>query len=64
MSETTTNTSPSCELVLDYVYGELDEAGKRAFEEHLPNCARCQQEVKSFGRVRAAVKRVDRKSVV
>jgi len=58
MSETTTNTSPSCELVLDYVYGELDEAGKRAFEEHLPNCARCQQEVKSFGRVRAAVKRV------
>ncbi|HEY1585845.1 MAG TPA: zf-HC2 domain-containing protein, partial [Polyangia bacterium] len=55
---TTTNTSGTCELVLDYVYGELDEARKRTFEEHLPTCARCQQEVASFGRVRAAVKRV------
>ena len=58
MSETTTNTSGACELVLDYVYGELDEARKRTFEEHLPTCARCQQEVASFGRVRMAVKRV------
>jgi hypothetical protein len=58
MSETTTNTSDACELVLDYVYGELDEARKRTFEEHLPTCARCQQEVVSFGRVRTAVKRV------
>ncbi|HEY2746737.1 MAG TPA: zf-HC2 domain-containing protein [Polyangia bacterium] len=58
MSETTTNTSGACELVLDYVYGELDEGKKRLFEEHLPTCARCQQEVASFGRVRAAVKRV------
>ncbi len=58
MSEATTNTDGTCELVLDYVYGELDEGKKRAFEEHLPTCARCQQEVASFGRVRAAVKRV------
>jgi hypothetical protein len=58
MSETTTNTNAACELVLDYVYGELDEARKRTFEEHLPTCARCQQEVASFGRVRSAVKRV------
>ena len=58
MSETTTNTSGACELVLDYVYGELDEARKRTFEEHLPTCARCQQEVASFGKVRTAVKRV------
>lgn len=58
MSETETNTSGACELALDYVYGELDEARKRTFEEHLPTCARCQQEVASFGRVRTAVKRV------
>lgn len=58
MGETTTNTSGACELVLDYVYGELDEARKRTFEEHLPTCARCQQEVASFGRVRTAAKRV------
>ena len=58
MGETTTNTSGACELVLDYVYGELDEAHKRTFEEHLPACARCQREVASFGKVRAAVKRV------
>ena len=41
MSETTTNTSGACELVLDYVYGELDEARKKSFEEHLPTCASC-----------------------
>ncbi|HEX9104812.1 MAG TPA: zf-HC2 domain-containing protein, partial [Polyangia bacterium] len=58
MGEPTTNTSGACELVLDYVYGELDEARKRTFEEHLPACARCQQEVASLGRVRTAVKRV------
>jgi hypothetical protein len=61
MSETTTHTpqnSDTCELVLDYVYGELDEARKRTFEEHLPGCARCQQEVASFGRVRTATKRM------
>ncbi len=58
MSDTTTNTTGACELVLDYVYGELDEARKRTFEEHLPTCARCQQEVASFGRVRTAARRV------
>jgi hypothetical protein len=60
MSETTPNTTTNatCELLLDYVYGELDEARKRTFEEHLPGCARCQQEVASFGRVRTAAKRM------
>src|SRR4029077_11702522 len=57
-SERTINASGACELVLDYVYGELDEARKRTFEEHLPTCARCQREVTSFGRVRTAAKRV------
>jgi anti-sigma factor RsiW len=58
MSETTPHTNDACELLLDYVYGELDEARKRTFEEHLPGCARCQQEVASFGRVRTAAKRM------
>jgi hypothetical protein len=58
MGETTQNTTGACEQLLDYVYGELDEAGKRAFEEHLPTCARCQAGVKSFGRVRTAAKRL------
>jgi hypothetical protein len=64
MSETTppTPNTPSaadtCELLVDYVYGELDEARKRTFEEHLPACARCRQQAASFGRVRTAVKRV------
>jgi hypothetical protein len=47
-----------CEQLLDYVYGELDEAGKRAFEEHLKGCARCQADVASFGKVRTATKRL------
>lgn len=58
MSDATPNNASVCEQLLDYVYGELDEAGKRAFEEHLPGCARCQAEVASFGRVRAATRRV------
>lgn len=58
MAETTTNTNAACEQLLDYVYGELDEAGKRAFEEHLAGCARCQADVKSFGKVRVATKRL------
>src|SRR5258708_34585755 len=59
MSDTTQNsTSDACEQLLDYVYGELDEARKRTFEEHLPGCARCQQEAASFGRVRTAAKRL------
>jgi putative zinc finger protein len=60
MDETTPHTpqNGTCELLLDYVYGELDEARKRTFEEHLPGCARCQQEAASFGRVRTAVKTV------
>ncbi|MDB4964548.1 MAG: hypothetical protein JWN44_237 [Myxococcales bacterium] len=60
MSDTTTphSTNDACEQLLDYVYGELDEARKRTFEEHLATCARCQTEAASFGRVRSAVKRV------
>ena len=58
MSDTTKPTNDPCELLLDFVYGELDEARRRAFEEHLPGCARCQQEVASFGRVRTAAKRL------
>src|SRR6185312_16988834 len=58
MSDTTTQPSSECDKLLDYVYGELDEAGKRAFEEHLPACARCQDDVAKLGRVRTAAKRV------
>lgn len=58
MSEMTPHTTGPCEQLLDYVYGELDEAGTRAFEEHLAGCARCQAEAKSFGRVRAASKKL------
>ena len=58
MGEETTHTTGTCERALDYVYGELDEAQKRAFEEHLPGCARCQAEVASLGRARTAARRV------
>jgi hypothetical protein len=47
-----------CDQLLDYVYGELDDAQKQAFEAHLPSCARCQPEVVSFGRTRQAAKRL------
>jgi hypothetical protein len=47
-----------CEQLLDYIYGELDEAQKQAFEAHLPSCARCQPEVASLGRTRQAAKRL------
>jgi hypothetical protein len=54
----TPNTPLPCEQLLDYVYGELDEAQKQAFEAHLATCARCQTEAASFGRVRTAMKRI------
>src|SRR5262249_44222381 len=58
MNDTTPATHVPCAQLLDYVYGELDEARKRAFAEHLPGCPRCQAEVASFGRVRTAVRRI------
>ena len=58
MGETTPQTPSPCEQLLDYVYGELDDAGKRGFEEHLGGCARCQTEVASLGRVRLASTRM------
>lgn len=33
------------ELILGYVYGELPEADRRAFDAHLATCARCRGEV-------------------
>jgi hypothetical protein len=47
-----------CDRLLDFVYGELDEAGKREFEAHLATCARCQSEAASFGRSRQAARHV------
>jgi hypothetical protein len=59
MSEATTNHSDrTCDALLDYLYGELEGAGRAAFEAHLPGCARCQADVASFGKVRGAVKEV------
>lgn len=57
MNGATTDSNDVCERALEYVYGELDDERKRAFEEHLAGCARCQKEVASLGRVRAAAKR-------
>jgi hypothetical protein len=59
VSQETANTPPQpCEQLLDYVYGELDEAGRRAFEAHLAECPRCPTELQSFGRVRVASERL------
>jgi hypothetical protein len=58
VSEESAHTSTPCEQLLDYAYGELDEAGRRAFEAHLASCARCAAELKSFGRVRTATERL------
>jgi hypothetical protein len=59
VSEAETNSAgTTCEKLLEFVYGELDDAGKRAFEEHLPGCPRCQAEVASLGRARTAARRV------
>lgn len=57
MSEATPHTA-ACEQLLDYVYDMLDEAPKRAFEEHLATCPRCQAEAASFGKVRQATARL------
>jgi hypothetical protein len=56
--EATNSAQPTCEQLLDYVYGELGEADKAAFEAHLPTCPRCQAEVTSLGRTRQAARRL------
>jgi len=44
------------ELLVDYLYDELDPARRPAFEEHLATCARCTAEVAAFRRVRQAAR--------
>ena len=44
------------DLLLDYLYDELDPARRSAFEEHLATCARCTAEVAAFRRVRQAAR--------
>jgi anti-sigma factor RsiW len=43
--------------IVSYVYDDIDPAERRAFEEHLPLCARCRHEVNALGGVRAELAR-------
>jgi hypothetical protein len=45
-----------CDAALDYLYGLLEGDAKARFETHLVTCARCQEELSSFGKVRAIAK--------
>lgn len=45
----------TCDAVLDYVYGELQGEALEQYRAHLAGCEKCQAEVASMQRVRAAV---------
>jgi hypothetical protein len=45
-----------CDAALDYLYGLLEGEAKARFETHLATCARCQEELAAFGKVRAIAK--------
>src|SRR5258706_307841 len=44
------------EKLLDFLYEELPDGEREAFQTHVSGCARCQAELDSFGRVRSAAK--------
>lgn len=44
------------ELLLDYLYQELDPSQVESFEAHLKSCSRCASELASYERTRAIVK--------
>jgi anti-sigma-K factor RskA len=43
------------DLAAAYVLGALDDEERRAFDEHLPACEQCQEEVEALGEVAAAL---------
>jgi hypothetical protein len=43
------------EQLVSYLYGELEEAERRKFEEHLQVCNFCTDELEAFGKIRFAV---------
>lgn len=43
-------------LMIDWLYEELDESTAATFNEHVAQCAHCEQELASLQRTRAAVK--------
>jgi hypothetical protein len=46
---------PQSENMVAYLYGEVDDAGKKDFEKHLSSCALCTEEMAAFGIVRQSV---------
>jgi hypothetical protein len=40
------------EQLLDFVYGELSDAERKIFADHLPGCGACSAQVEGFGQVR------------
>lgn len=43
------------EQIVSFLYGEIDDAGKRHFETHLQNCSSCAEELSDFSAVRSSV---------
>ena len=58
------NAIPTCrqgaERLMDYMEGVLDEALRRAIDEHLAGCGRCQAFVKSYASVPAILREATR----
>ena len=54
------NATPTCrdgtERLMDYADGALDDELRRAIDEHVAGCARCQAFVKSYLSVAATVR--------
>src|SRR5262245_37852524 len=44
------------DTLIDYVYGELDLAGQRAFEMHLALCRACSEELAQLEAVRSCLR--------
>lgn len=55
MLEMKMQNCPQSENLVAYLYGEADEAEKKAFESHLSSCVLCSNELKAFGVVRQSV---------
>ncbi len=54
----TTAATPirECDAALDYLYDLVSPEAKVRFEAHLAGCARCQEELAAFGKVRAVAR--------
>ena len=55
MNSSNHNSCNFSDLLVSYLYGEIDEQEKSRFESHVLNCGACADEISAFGGVRSSV---------